>query len=120
MKNLNTLQKALIAGVVVAAFGLAGCEADGNGLESGGIIGDGSDNGGLTLRGAKMLATSGIMANEVFVSCIQPLRPGDEKYAVRSEEHTSELHSLMRISYAVFCLTKKPTIHSSNQIIILK
>src|SRR3546814_5533260 len=29
----------------------------------------------------------------------------------RSEEHTSELQSLMRISYAVFCLTKK---HSSS------
>src|SRR3546814_10815306 len=28
--------------------------------------------------------------------------------AVRSEEHTSELQSLMRISYAVFCLKKKP------------
>src|SRR3546814_4687705 len=28
---------------------------------------------------------------------------------VRSEEHTSELHSLMRISYAVFCLKKKNT-----------
>src|SRR3546814_10679318 len=27
----------------------------------------------------------------------------------RSEEHTSELQSLMRISYAVFCLTKKNT-----------
>src|SRR3546814_5880267 len=27
----------------------------------------------------------------------------------RSEEHTSELQSLMRISYAVFCLTKKST-----------
>src|SRR3546814_8826837 len=27
----------------------------------------------------------------------------------RSEEHTSELQSLMRISYAVFCLTKKHT-----------
>src|SRR3546814_5385591 len=27
----------------------------------------------------------------------------------RSEEHTSELHSLMRISYAVFCLKKKKT-----------
>src|SRR3546814_7473094 len=27
--------------------------------------------------------------------------------ALRSEEHTSELQSLMRISYAVFCLTKK-------------
>src|SRR3546814_1255021 len=28
-------------------------------------------------------------------------------YAARSEEHTSELQSLMRISYAVFCLKKK-------------
>src|SRR3546814_4932951 len=28
-------------------------------------------------------------------------------YAFRSEEHTSELQSLMRISYAVFCLKKK-------------
>src|SRR3546814_5380753 len=30
---------------------------------------------------------------------------------VRSEEHTSELQSLMRISYAVFCLKKKKTKH---------
>src|SRR3546814_4165587 len=30
--------------------------------------------------------------------------------ALRSEEHTSELQSLMRISYAVFCLKKKTTI----------
>src|SRR3546814_9230757 len=29
---------------------------------------------------------------------------------MRSEEHTSELQSLMRISYAVFCLKKKKTI----------
>src|SRR3546814_10902291 len=29
----------------------------------------------------------------------------------RSEEHTSELQSLMRISYAVFCLNKKKTIY---------
>src|SRR3546814_5758243 len=29
------------------------------------------------------------------------------RIAQRSEEHTSELQSLMRISYAVFCLTKK-------------
>src|SRR3546814_4106628 len=32
---------------------------------------------------------------------------------LRSEEHTSELQSLMRISYAVFCLKKKK--HSENQ-----
>src|SRR3546814_6871049 len=30
-------------------------------------------------------------------------------YFLRSEEHTSELQSLMRISYAVFCLKKKNT-----------
>src|SRR3546814_6035884 len=46
------------------------------------------------------------------------LRPGRdsgsscEKAPIRSEEHTSELQSLMRISYAVFCLKKK-----MNQII---
>src|SRR3546814_3255015 len=32
----------------------------------------------------------------------------------RSEEHTSELQSLMRISYAVFCLKKKQTHHSDT------
>src|SRR3546814_9458699 len=32
---------------------------------------------------------------------------GKVEYAHRSEEHTSELQSLMRISYAVFCLKKK-------------
>src|SRR3546814_4644105 len=35
--------------------------------------------------------------------------------ASRSEEHTSELQSLMRISYAVFCLKKKKTIHLTLQ-----
>src|SRR3546814_3853020 len=35
----------------------------------------------------------------------------------RSEEHTSELQSLMRISYAVFCLTKK---HNKQQYIYIQ
>src|SRR3546814_9899638 len=35
--------------------------------------------------------------------------PEGEDFALRSEEHTSELQSLMRISYAVFCLKKKTT-----------
>src|SRR3546814_1041251 len=34
--------------------------------------------------------------------------------ARRSEEHTSELQSLMRISYAVFCLKKKTTLKTST------
>src|SRR3546814_10417749 len=35
--------------------------------------------------------------------------------SARSEEHTSELQSLMRISYAVFCLKKKKRSKTSNQ-----
>src|SRR3546814_5317575 len=41
-----------------------------------------------------------------------PIRPPQgcgERSGIRSEEHTSELQSLMRISYAVFCLNKKTT-----------
>src|SRR3546814_2876418 len=34
----------------------------------------------------------------------------------RSEEHTSELQSLMRISYAVFCLKKKKQTHKKQQL----
>src|SRR3546814_985384 len=40
-------------------------------------------------------------------------RNGDDP---RSEEHTSELQSLMRISYAVFCLKKKIQIKSLNEL----
>src|SRR3546814_1534943 len=37
---------------------------------------------------------------------------GKSGWYIRSEEHTSELQSLMRISYAVFCLKKKKHIHN--------
>src|SRR3546814_7648013 len=38
----------------------------------------------------------------------------DGEAALRSEEHTSELQSLMRISYAVFCLKKKTHDNQTN------
>src|SRR3546814_8734974 len=38
----------------------------------------------------------------------------DEMTEFRSEEHTSELQSLMRISYAVFCLKKKKQQHTTQ------
>src|SRR3546814_9981545 len=38
-----------------------------------------------------------------------------EPVGTRSEEHTSELQSLMRISYAVFCLKKKNTTIRSHE-----
>ena len=39
------------------------------------------DSNGITIRGAKMLGTSSIMANELFVANIQPLKPGEEDLA---------------------------------------
>src|SRR3546814_4684702 len=38
---------------------------------------------------------------------LEQLQAIDKSIGLRSEEHTSELQSLMRISYAVFCLKKK-------------
>src|SRR3546814_2210507 len=45
--------------------------------------------------------------SQASVSRIQIDRPSKSARVTRSEEHTSELQSLMRISYAVFCLKKK-------------
>jgi 4-hydroxyphenylacetate 3-monooxygenase len=39
------------------------------------------DSTGITIRGAKMLGTSAIMSNEVFVANLQPLKPGEEDLA---------------------------------------
>src|SRR3546814_2759577 len=50
------------------------------------------------------------------VEQIKALATEGEYDNVRSEEHTSELQSLMRISYAVFCLKKKK--HSYIDIIL--
>src|SRR3546814_1248644 len=46
------------------------------------------------------------------VFCTALIHPSQKS---RSEEHTSELQSLMRISYAVFCLKKKIKIKKQNQ-----
>jgi len=39
------------------------------------------DSGGITIRGAKMLGTSAIMANEILIANLQPLKPGEEDLA---------------------------------------
>src|SRR3546814_6255461 len=46
-------------------------------------------------------------AGKGFAVVAQDVRSLAQRSAERSEAHTSELQSLMRISYAVFCLTKK-------------
>src|SRR3546814_2900246 len=65
---------------------------------------------GIIIRSVmKHLLAIGILSSVVAAQQTAPatlvLRNG--KVVTRSEEHTSELQSLMRISYAVFCLKKK-------------
>src|SRR3546814_6652318 len=59
------------------------------------------------------LARSGLAAVRALVASGADVIAWDDNEAARqarSEEHTSELQSLMRISYAVFCLKKKTQI----------
>src|SRR3546814_4008203 len=92
--------------------------------ESGGNV-EGSAPGetkrihGVTVIGAQNIAalmpadTSALFSRNLFnfLSAFWDKEAGkpilDEEIGNRSEEHTSELQSLMRISYAVFCLTTK-------------
>src|SRR3546814_8112412 len=61
-------------------------------------------------RGEVLLISKKRTPPELFAL---PLRPRDDGMQ-RSEEHTSELQSLMRLSYAVFCLKKKTAICTSH------
>src|SRR3546814_3062131 len=79
---------------------------------------DGVQTFGGSDQFASFLARTRVLVN------VLPLTPDTESILnrenlqQRSEEHTSELQSLMRISYAVFCLKKKKTIkkHYYNQL----
>src|SRR3546814_4141234 len=51
--------------------------------------------------------TTGLPQSGSSNCLVQRIAPVARSMPMRSEEHTSELQSLMRISYAVFCLKKK-------------
>src|SRR3546814_2423814 len=70
------------------------------------------DPGHLVLRYEVVFysAACGNISASGSASPMSPTRPANQRASRatrRSEEHTSELQSLMRISYAVFCLKKK-------------
>src|SRR3546814_10654819 len=64
-----------------------------------------ADGGGV--GGGQRHAIEADLARLRVVEALGELEEGRLAGARRSEEHTSELQSLMRISYAVFCLKKK-------------
>src|SRR3546814_2416556 len=53
------------------------------------------------------VSQAGDMLSQYLIERAEQYQPVIEMPTGRSEEHTSELQSLMRISYAVFCLKKK-------------
>src|SRR3546814_5010576 len=67
-----------------------------------------------------IVASPGTMVAKLFSSPSANASSSAARSARRSEEHTSELQSLMRISYAVFCLKKKKTITRHDHIHISK
>src|SRR3546814_9026370 len=96
------------------------CSSD---LKTGGLTGalalaDAAAAAGLGVMTGSMISSSlsiapalVIAARSAFVDLDGPLLLNILK---RSEEHTSELQSLMRISYAVFCLKKKKQLKKQN------
>src|SRR3546814_4553313 len=62
---------------------------------------------GLSVAAAVSVGLLGLSLSELFSTLPLSNAIGEIAWSTRSEEHTSELQSLMRISYAVFCLKKK-------------
>src|SRR3546814_7328695 len=66
---------------------------------------------GGSMKAMSNMKVSGVTGNPIWLSAAnRPIASSCASVASRvgrSEEHTSELQSLMRISYAVFCLKKK-------------
>src|SRR3546814_3192870 len=70
------------------------------------------------ISGLPLASVSGSIALVQSPGCrgVDAPRPTRDLANVRSEEHTSELQSLMRISYAVFCLKKKKLTQLKSQL----
>src|SRR3546814_6149352 len=102
---LQVLAAELLEAIVVAGVGgeLAVLHVDDavhRAVQQAAVVGDQQESAGIALQKA-----------------FQPERGFEVEVVgrlVRSEEHTSELQSLMRISYAVFCLKKKKNTHTTH------
>src|SRR3546814_8033687 len=68
----------------------------------------------LVLVPTRIVSTTIIFISTWAAALIAAKGGGNRSRSYRSEEHTSELQSLMRISYAVFCLKKKKKIRKQH------
>src|SRR3546814_1093253 len=68
---------------------------------------------GSVVQAGQAVAAAGVA--QPAVGFLQLHQRGADFLGARSEEHTSELQSLMRSSYAVFCLKKK-TVQKNSQV----
>src|SRR3546814_1128703 len=100
-----------------ALFSLLGTQYGGNGTVTFGQ----PDLRGRTPRGFSQSEPVGVASGIESVALTSSQVPSHTHAfagtAARSEEHTSELQSLMRISYAVFCLKKKTPQIITNKIL---
>src|SRR3546814_2958520 len=70
---------------------------------------------GTMIAQAAQAMEFGASSEDIAYTChAHPTHSEAIKEAARSEEHTSELQSLMRSSYAVFCLKKKKAPHNHS------
>src|SRR3546814_8885313 len=100
-------------GVLCAGPGRAGAGRDRPARAADRAAGAGGADGGALLPVAATgtgVLRDGRRHRRVYAGALRTAADAG-RAAVRSEEHTSELQSLMRTSYAVFCLKKKKTTH---------
>src|SRR3546814_9972471 len=79
------------------------------------VMGGGIARGNVTPAAEFNVFVDPEAARTVFEAGLRPVVVPLDATHRRSEEHTSELQSLMRISYAVFCLKKKKSKHNTNK-----
>src|SRR3546814_5461198 len=95
----NRLYAVLMAKIAYIGLGIMGAPMAGH------LVRAGHD---VTVFNRSMAKTRAWVEKHGGEAAVSPAQAAQE--ADRSEEHTSELQSLMRISYAVFCLKKKKNI----------